>query len=462
MPIFEVRNANNIKALATSLDLPQWLVKALIVEYLPCRQFDGHKVILDYNLATAQALQEIARPSVILNGLTLFHNISRSVFRQRILAGFGGFPMVSLAKQEAWVLPEGKVSPSYLPFPQMNSDEDEGDWKLELNLHRRAIIVDSDGFYQWIVTTDALISADITQKWYTSDIFKPDELEDLRRINLEYKQAAHDGVPAEVVQQRLENLYGELDALRERMRKTILEYHQQAKSNPGVWAGYTEDEPPELTLFDEFALVKEGNGSGKKHIKVRSYIEPIFFHAAGRAAQRAREVRAAMRASEVNPLHISEEIEAAAECIILCAMCLEAYINGFVQDHLPQRMSYIEKMEVIPKWLLVPGLLGKNDCFNTGSEPFQHFALIIKWRNNYLAHYKHEFRSPTNLETIGRVSEIYSVCNAEISERSVKTVQDMIQQINTCFGFLIPSWIQRQIPRWDARTNQFGVWADNS
>jgi hypothetical protein len=190
--------------------------------------------------------------------------------------------------------------------------------------------------------------------------------------------------------------------------------------------------------------VKEGS-SKKRRIKVRSYVEHVFFRAAHRAADRARQVRNSIDAGEIYPIPIAEEIEASAESIVLNAMCLEAYINGFVQDHLAEQASYIERMKIRAKWLLVPALLGKADCFTPGSQLFDNFSQLVKWRNDDLAHYKHEFRFPVSLGNLGTVSELYSICNADNSEQVVKTVREMIRRLNTCLDFPLPSWIQENI-----------------
>lgn len=159
MPVFGMNNIQHTKKLADALDLPTWLVKVIIVEYLPCRRFQGNVVTIDYGLVTVEDIKSIAKPYVILNGLALFHNVTKEVLGQRILSGMVGFPMANLAKQEAFYLPEGKVSPHCLPNPIRNSDEVEGDWKLELHLFKKAVVVDDDGLYQWTITTNAIISA---------------------------------------------------------------------------------------------------------------------------------------------------------------------------------------------------------------------------------------------------------------------------------------------------------------
>ena len=444
MPVFEIRNQHHAKELAKALDLPVWLVKAIIVEYLPCRRFQGNVVTVDYELITVDDITSLTKPYIVLNGLALFHNVTLEVLRQRILSGIVGSPMVNLAGQEAFYLPEGKVSPHRLPNPIRNSDEDEGDWKLGLHLFQKAVVVDDDGFYQWTVTTNAIISTDISQKWYESELFSADELEELRRINLVYRSVDLGGFFEEEMQHKLEEVYADLEALHIHMRKTFLDYHLLKKSEPAAEIGYTEDAPPQLTLFDQIILDLDDK-TNKRHFKVRSYVEMIFFHAAQRAAWRAKGVRQRIDAGEIYPIPIAEEIEASAECIALSAFCLEAYINGFAQYHVPSLFKFIEGIDIKAKWLSIPAFLGKPDCFTPNTHPFGYFIKLVQWRNNDLAHYKHQFTSPVPLGTLGTVSNLHSVCNADNSELAVKTVRMMIERLNTHLGLPVPGWIQENM-----------------
>lgn len=126
-------------------------------------------------------------------------------------------------------------------------------------------------------------------------------------------------------------------------------------------------------------------------------------------------------------------------------MCLEAYINGFVQDHIPHLAKYIENIDIKAKWLSVPAFLGKPDCFKPNTHPFGYFVKLIQWRNNDLVHYKHKFSYPAPLGTLGTVSHLHSVCNADNSELAVRTVRQMIRELNTCLGFPLPAWIQENV-----------------
>lgn len=352
--------------------------------------------------------------------------------------------MANLTKQEAFYLPEGKVSPHCLPNFIRNSDEDKGDWKLELHLFKKAVVVDNDGLYQWTMTTNALISADISQQWYESELFSNDELEELRRINQDYRRIDQGGSSQEEMQQKLEKVYVDLEMLQIRMRKTALDYHLGKKGEQDTEIGYTEDAPPQLTLFDEFTL-KQDIQTNERYFKVRSYVEMIFFHAAQRAAWGAREIRKGIDSGEVYPTTIAEEIEASAVCIALSVFCLEAYINGFAQDHIPHLVKSIENIDIKAKWLIVPAFLGKPDCFTPSRHPFGYLTKLIQWRNNDLAHFKHQFASPVPLGTLGTVSNLHAVCNADNSELAIKTVREMIGRLNSYLGFQLPAWIQENV-----------------
>lgn len=445
MPVFEIHNQQHAEKMAEALNLPVWLVKAIIVEYLPCRYFQGNVVIIDYGLITVDDIMSLAKPYVVLNGAYFFHNVTPEVFGGRAISSIAGFPSATVAKQEKFFVPEGKISPHFLPNPFRNSDEDEGDWKLRLHLFKKAVVVDIDGLYQWTVTTNAMISTDISQGWYESELFSTEELEELRRVNLAYRNVDRGGASEAEMQNGLEKVYADLEALHIRMRKTFLNYHLLKKSEPEAIIGYTEDRPPQLTLFDQFTLEPDAK-TGERHFKVRSYVEMIFFHGAQRAAWRAREVRQRIDSGDIHPILLAEEIEASAECIVLSAFCLEAYINGFAQDHLgPLWTKDTERMEAAAKWLIIPGLLGKPDCFDKGLKPYQDFKKLIDWRNNDLAHYKHKFTFPVPLGTLGVVSNLHYVCNADNSELAVKTVRRMIERLNVHLGFPVPGWIQENM-----------------
>ena len=444
MTQFEVINAIHVKEIADVLNLSEWLVEALIVEYLPCRHFleNDSLVLLDFNLITEQDIQQIELPYVILNGIVLVHNAISSVFKDRMLAGIANLPMTRTSTSSTTFIPEGQVSPSYQLF--FYEPIGSTDWKMELSVFTRALVIAEDGIFQWSVTGEALISVDTSQKWYTSEIFSNEQLEELRRIHDEFhmdigrQPFPTDEEASLATRKRLEKLYEDLETLKAEMRQTVLKYHNYAKQKPEARAAYTEETPPLLTIFDE-AVVQNGS------FKIRSYMEPLFFRAAYRASTRAESANSIARTGESSTLAISEEIEASAESIVLSAMCLEAYINGFAQDHLAHLWTKdTERMEAPVKWLIIPAMLGKPDCFSKRSQPYQDFMELIRWRNNSLAHYKHELQDPDDVPDIGKISKIYAICNVAKANKAIDVVRRMIERLNEHLGFQTPAWVRNQ------------------
>lgn len=434
-----------VKKLADTLNLPDWLVEALIVEYLPCRRFleKDAWILFDFDNITILDIEEIAHPYIILNNVTLFHNVAPDVLKTRILHGIAGLPLGTLCEATYMSIPEGQASPSCIPFLQ--NDLDLGDWKLFLNGYVIVFDKDENKLYQWLssLTSENIEQYQPGQGLHNPAIFSDVQQKELRRLQTEiYSIVSSEPYPTDLslsssLRSRLAKLYEDVEQVRASMRKGVLEYHEQLKNTANADRGYTTDNPPQLTVFDQFRIINHS-------IEVRSHVEPLFFHAASQAYERAESAKSKLK-TEPLTVQIADEIEAAAESIILSAICLEAYINGIGQDHLPHSWVSLERMEIREKWLEVPKRLGKTDCFKRGGMPFQDFDKLIDWRNE-LAHYKHEFYAPVLLGkkkqgTILNVSRIYSICNADNAKKGLETVRKMVRKINECLGLTIPRWV---------------------
>jgi hypothetical protein len=437
MDNFQIANEERVGALAAELNLSKWLVEALIVEYLPCRRFFERNavVLFDFGLIEADDIRRLPRPLAILSNYTVFHNITREALAQRMISGLIGLPMVA-AGQPSLILPEGKVNPVYVPWPQ--NPVSAWDWKLNPSNH--AVVADTDGLYQWAVATFGnRPEPGATRGWFTSAVYGSDDLARLRVLHDEivdhFLSPPHPEGPAAMAaaRTRLATLYDEVEDVRARLRAAVVAHHAASKGRPEAVYGYTEEPPLTLTVFDQQAVV-----DGK--LKVRSRVEPLLFRAAHRAAIRAESARTgAVSVGRVSVVQLAEEIEAAAEAITLSAMCLEAYINGLIVDLFPDLWKEMERMEAKAKWLLVPVLLRHRDCFARGTMPFQSFAKLIGWRNE-LVHYKHEFANPVEVAGLGRVSELHGICNVENARKAVDTVTLMVRRLHDCLGIPGPEW----------------------
>ncbi len=437
MESIKVTNRARTGDLSRELNLPHWLVEALIVEYLPCRRFfeDGAKVLFDFGQIKADEIRQLPRPAVVLSNVHLIHNIAKSVVSRRLMGGLVGLPMSTMGDQRL-VLPEGRVNPHHVPWLQ--NDLCPLDWKHGLN--DLAVVADGDGIYQWRVAKFVDQPApDAKHGWFESTVFSPEQLAELLRVHDEIIYGAlsggypPEGAAREESQARLAALYDRLEAVRASMRAVVVAFQAAHKGTPEATYGYTEEIPLTLTVFDQIGL-------RDNRLAVRTFVEPLFFRAAYRAMRRARQAQEESIRHGGTAVHLEEEIEASAACITLSAMCLEAYINGFIAEKLPDLFKELERGEVKLKWLVVPNLLGKPDCFDRGAMPFQNFGRLVTWRNE-LVHYKHEFVRPVEIHGAGRGSRIHSVCNVVNAQTAVETVRAMIRQLCESLGEPVPGWV---------------------
>lgn len=450
----KVSGSEHVKELAAALNLPKWLIEAIIIEYLPCRRFleAGASILIDFECVTQQDFESVSSPYILLSGITLFHNVTLDVLQTRMMRGIGDLPLSTLVEHPYLSIPQGKASASYIPM--IFNPITVFDWKLDLAQY--AVIYDrkTDEIFQWKLIKlpgETSESYDAALLGYDPEIYTANQERELRAIREKIFQIfsecdeAGDTNSLAATRENLENCYQELEKLWVSMRQAVLAYHEHNKSKPEATLGYTKDSPPTLTVFDQFDLQKIQQGTSRKRIfTVRTYIEPLFFRAAYRASERAAQVKAKITGDTGTSVTIAEEIEAAAESIILSTMCLEAYINGFVEDHINKNdeRNRIKRMEFTSKWLFVPAILGKPDCFNASAQPFKNFAKLAQWRNDDLVHYKHEFQLPVPHESLGKASKVYSICNADNSRMAIETVREMVTRINEYLGFPIPAWVQ--------------------
>jgi hypothetical protein len=128
---------------------------------------------------------------------------------------------------------------------------------------------------------------------------------------------------------------------------------------------------------------------------------------------------------------------------ILSVAALEAHINMRGEDFFAsgRLLEAFERLSLDAKWLLFPRLRGLTG-FDTGSEPFQGFDRLIKFRNR-LVHYKtrrelwHGGAAPPQfLLDLG--------LTIEASAQSLAAVEGMTAELARQLGESPPSWVDRE------------------
>ncbi len=143
---------------------------------------------------------------------------------------------------------------------------------------------------------------------------------------------------------------------------------------------------------------------------------------------------------------------------ILCATASEAHINLIAKGRLKGKFrDNFEKISIEGKWLFLPKILGKA-TFNQGSEPFQSFGKLIKYRNE-LVHYKGRKESwatfeegmPKFLDKLG--------LSLRKARGSIWAVREMILELSKMIDEEPPYWLREgydDLPR-DIGLNFFEV-----
>lgn len=143
---------------------------------------------------------------------------------------------------------------------------------------------------------------------------------------------------------------------------------------------------------------------------------------------------------------------------ILCAAAAEAHINQISKEELTGNVrDHFEKVSLEGKWLFLPKML-KGCCFDQGSEPFQSFSKLIKYRNA-LVHYKgkreywegFEQGEPNFLTTLG--------LSLQEAGRSLKSVVGMILELSKMMSKEPPYWLRKDYDKLssDIVTNFFEI-----
>lgn len=77
--------------------------------------------------------------------------------------------------------------------------------------------------------------------------------------------------------------------------------------------------------------------------------------------------------------------------IIFLAIALEAFINDFGAEKLPNDFERIEKIATPDKWMIIPKLFSKH-LFSKDKQPFQSIVEIFQYRNLFI-HFKPKFKN---------------------------------------------------------------------
>lgn len=330
------------------------------------------------------------------------------------------------------LIPEGPANSTRFTFSGNSIDVVDP----KLGFCTRAIVCDSDVFYQWTIAET--YDVDSKHLWYKSNLF---DLSRLYSINMDLINYAHQDLlrnPTPEHIKRIKARYAELEKERPVVRDKIWLEHLRRKQGIKIDGMTVSNSPPMLSYFDTIKL-KDGKYYTKTHMA------PILFRSAIRNLNRANTANEKRQEDKNNYDALLDEMEYSAMCIISSVNCLEAYINYVIVEYLDKEAgTFGGGLKIKDKWWWVPHALNLKQKFKSSTPPFSNFLNLVGWRNKII----HPAAKFVQAQDRSHVSSQINVKNAEMA---VKTIKEMIEVLSNDDSIPLPDWIQ-------ARKTQAEYW----
>ena len=419
------RQAADLEAIAERHGKPLWWVKAVAVEYLPCRRFAGASEVWEFDfslLADADVEMAIQQHRVVVHG-TIFHNVHSDVLRTRMRNRIFGNFAVPLTRRPDDGMPEGRVSDFHLPW--LGNPIDTWDPKLDFSSHVQ--VVDEDGLWQWKVAHFEPVAGRGTGKW-VSDLVDLEPLDEVASRLAELRNPPVLRRPGSAgyraFRDSVEKFYEWVEEVRRPIRDALWDFHVERQSQ-GWRSTVVRGDPPLLSMLEDFTVE---NGE----IMTSLHGAPIFYRACSESVARASK-------SEAEGTDRSRTLAERAQAIINAAACLEAYINGIGADTVPRWDLYEKKLTVEGKWQLCLSTAGHPLHYDPGREPFQAMGRIFVLRNRWM-HYGRAFEKVSRPHG-GAVTSIDAQMDAALIASLPAQLAELVRDMSLVVDQPPPAWL---------------------
>lgn len=138
--------------------------------------------------------------------------------------------------------------------------------------------------------------------------------------------------------------------------------------------------------------------------------------------------------------HILNEMQMSMICFIYCQICLEAYINSFGHDKLPEFWEKLDRIRLDAKWLVFPKMaIGKT--FDKEKEPYNKLKWLTEKRN-FIVHHKANYTELQIVSKLGtKTDRIFNEFTAETAKKAFEVLQNLIKGLHSLDNSKIPDWL---------------------
>ena len=235
------------------MQLPQWWVEAVAIEYTDCRDFATRDEIWTFNFdrVSQQTLEKAVLSHRIVVYGTIWHNVHDVVFRQRLIQRMVSDIPVPLVKEPHDAIGEGPISDYHFPF--LGNPVDVWDPKLDFSTHFQ--VLDVRQLWQWHIADFVPVEGCTYGKWISSEVdLEPldqirDRLASLRNPVIKPDEPGHAEFKSKV-----DNFYQWLDQIRQPILHALEDVHRAKRLAQASPSKATKDTPPLLSRFETFTV----------------------------------------------------------------------------------------------------------------------------------------------------------------------------------------------------------------
>ncbi|PKL69038.1 MAG: hypothetical protein CVV28_02675 [Methanobacteriales archaeon HGW-Methanobacteriales-1] len=423
-----------------SLDLPDWWIRSVIIEYLDCREYAERDEIWTFNfdLMTEEALDDaLANKKVVVSG-PIVHNVFLD--SSRLLRSMVS-DITPVAVDETDLVAEGPISEYSAEFLSNPLDV----WDPILGFSDYFQVYDEGRFWQWKIAELVPIPDEHYGEWVSSEI----DLIPINEMALKLQEIRNNIIkPGEIghadFKVIVEDFYKELKSIRETIIQQLWDIHLSKKANAD-FSKVSEVEPPSLSHFEKFT-VKDGE------MQTKIFAEAMFFWGSNDHSLKAEDIVNSCKDNSELIQNQDAIYQQRAIAVILGIACVESFVNGFGYEYFPngwngqgwnrivRDKTNLGKIEALFNAMGK----GKGNDYDETEYPYNALKELITIRNS-LIHHKGKYE-PVIVNTETKTKIGYDL-SQDFVVNLPKLPKDVIQKLCDAKGLNNPSWLNEK-PDW--------------
>lgn len=438
-----------INKLSKEMNLPNWWVEAIAIEYTDCREFGvGHDGLWRFNFNKVKEddlINALINNKTVISSCFLIHNINKEVFNTRMLESLVSSVPSPLTSDSNSIIVEGLASA--FCFPCFFNNIEIVDPKQALNSY---FLVCEDGeIWQWRFADLVPLEGSNYVK-YVSDYLYLDEFD---KQNEKYKELWNykhsECIDDNLLKNKIAEYFDWIESIRKPLLLNLYELHQQKKVSPEYKSMATTVIPPYMSRFESFKVASDDKGTNRFFYKIDA--APIFYQSCCQHVIKANEIITSICSETEIPPRLDTIYQEKASAIVTGIMCIEAFINHIGYDILPDIWECQEKLALTEKIKVLLTLKGKgNKSFNKSTEPLSSFINYITSRN-WLVHSKPKYEAVKSYKQKNMTPMEYYLRD-DLVLKMPSHIKELIEFICMAIDINSPAWLE-EAPRWSFDKN---------